>query len=90
MRAPFIIASKVVVSFAGDATYLHKNILPQKPVVSSTSSNNYGNTIAVGVPKASQSVPLSVEQSAGSGLMPSHPDPTRFGDWERAGRCIDF
>jgi len=21
---------------------------------------------------------------------PSGPEPTRFGDWERAGRCIDF
>jgi hypothetical protein len=21
---------------------------------------------------------------------PAGPDPTRFGDWERAGRCIDF
>ena len=21
---------------------------------------------------------------------PRGPDPTRFGDWERAGRCIDF
>jgi hypothetical protein len=21
---------------------------------------------------------------------PSGPDPTRFGDWERGGRCIDF
>ena len=21
---------------------------------------------------------------------PSGPDPTRFGDWERRGRCIDF
>lgn len=21
---------------------------------------------------------------------PSGPDPSRFGDWERAGRCIDF
>jgi hypothetical protein len=21
---------------------------------------------------------------------PSGPDPTRFGDWERKGRCIDF
>jgi hypothetical protein len=21
---------------------------------------------------------------------PGGPDPTRFGDWERAGRCIDF
>ncbi len=22
--------------------------------------------------------------------MPPRPDPTRFGDWERGGRCIDF
>jgi hypothetical protein len=21
---------------------------------------------------------------------PAGPDPTRFGDWERGGRCIDF
>ncbi|MSR08814.1 MAG: DUF1674 domain-containing protein [Gammaproteobacteria bacterium] len=21
---------------------------------------------------------------------PTGPDPTRFGDWERGGRCIDF
>jgi len=21
---------------------------------------------------------------------PSGPEPTRYGDWERAGRCIDF
>ncbi len=21
---------------------------------------------------------------------PAGPDPTRYGDWERAGRCIDF
>jgi hypothetical protein len=21
---------------------------------------------------------------------PSEPEPTRYGDWERAGRCIDF
>ena len=20
----------------------------------------------------------------------THPDPTRYGDWERRGRCIDF
>jgi hypothetical protein len=21
---------------------------------------------------------------------PRHPDPTRYGDWEKGGRCIDF
>jgi hypothetical protein len=29
--------------------------------------------------------PLSVEQGG-----PAGPEPTRFGDWERNGRCIDF
>jgi hypothetical protein len=23
-------------------------------------------------------------------LDPTLPDPTRYGDWEKAGRCIDF
>lgn len=29
---------------------------------------------------------VTVEEIGG----PSGPDPTRFGDWERKGRCIDF
>ena len=65
-------------------------VIDQKPVVSSTSSTKYSNTIAVGVPKVSPPVSLSMEQSAGGGPILSHLDPTRFGDWERAGRCIDF
>ncbi|MCP4952626.1 MAG: DUF1674 domain-containing protein [Proteobacteria bacterium] len=28
--------------------------------------------------------------SPGRREEPSHPDPTRYGDWERRGRCIDF
>jgi hypothetical protein len=37
-----------------------------------------------------------VVQSPGEGLRPREiggrdgPEPTRFGDWEKAGRCIDF
>jgi Uncharacterized conserved small protein len=34
---------------------------------------------------ASKSVEV-VEEIGG----PAGPDPTRFGDWERKGRCIDF
>jgi hypothetical protein len=37
-----------------------------------------------------------VARSAGEGLSPREiggregPEPTRFGDWEKSGRCIDF
>jgi hypothetical protein len=31
----------------------------------------------------------SVEQQLETG-GPSGPEPTRYGDWERKGRCIDF
>ena len=65
-------------------------VIDQKPAVSSTSSNKYSKPIADGVPKESHPVPQFVTQSAGGGPIPSHPDPTRFGDWEHAGRCIDF
>ena len=65
-------------------------VIDQKPVVSSTLSNNYSKTIANAVPKASLSVPQPVKQSAGGDPILPPPDPTRFGDWERAGRCIDF
>jgi hypothetical protein len=30
------------------------------------------------------------ESGAGETGGPSGPEPTRFGDWERKGRCIDF
>jgi hypothetical protein len=32
---------------------------------------------------------VPIEQVAETG-GPSGPEPTRFGDWERRGRCIDF
>jgi len=64
--------------------------IDQKTVVSSTVSSKHGNTAVDAVPKASQSEPQSVKQSASDGPITSYPDPTRFGDWEHAGRCIDF
>jgi hypothetical protein len=34
--------------------------------------------------------PNAVEQRAKEIGGPSGPEPTRYGDWERNGRCIDF
>ena len=37
-------------------------------------------------PEAEDASPGKPEEIGG----PRGPEPTRFGDWERAGRCIDF
>lgn len=39
------------------------------------------------VPSAPAKVPPATSEAAKDA---SHPDPTRFGDWEVKGRCIDF
>jgi hypothetical protein len=46
----------------------------------------------VGAPKQPASVMAVVGQQAGARETggPEGPEPTRFGDWERKGRCIDF
>ena len=62
----------------------------QKTVVSSTVSSEYVKKVVDTGPKASQPVSQSAKRSAGGDPIVSHPDPTRFGDWEQAGRCIDF
>lgn len=48
-------------------------------------------------PRTDRPEPLPVTQQAPAGPGkpketggPPGPEPTRFGDWERAGRCIDF
>ena len=64
--------------------------LDQKAVVSSIASNKSGKTVVNVVPKADQHVSHSIEQSGDHGSMASCADPTRFGDWEYSGRCIDF
>ena len=66
--------------------------IDQKTVVSPTVSSKYGKAVVDAVPKANQSKSKSVERVGGDGdgLMTPHPDPTRFGDWEKNGRCIDF
>ena len=39
-----------------------------------------------GQPSASQHQAKKVPETGG----PAGPEPTRYGDWERKGRCIDF
>ena len=39
-----------------------------------------------GQPSASPRQPKKVPETGG----PEGPEPTRYGDWERKGRCIDF
>ncbi|MBT3793119.1 MAG: DUF1674 domain-containing protein [Rhodospirillales bacterium] len=34
--------------------------------------------------------PESVEKTGDAAAEAPRPDPTRFGDWEKNGRCIDF
>ena len=36
--------------------------------------------------KPAEAQESKVEESGG----PTGPDPTRYGDWERKGRCVDF
>lgn len=62
----------------------------KKTVVSSPASSKYGNAVVDAVPKVNQPESKSVKRTVGNGQITSHPDPTRFGDWEHAGRCIDF
>lgn len=53
----------------------------------------------VGVNKEAGEAPAGESTGTGTGADaarddefggPSGPEPTRFGDWERKGRCIDF
>ena len=64
--------------------------IDRKKVSSSTESSKYAKAVVDAVPKANQPVSKPVKRTAGDGPIATHPDPTRFGDWEHAGRCIDF
>ena len=37
-----------------------------------------------------QPAPQAAPQADADGAKAARPDPTRFGDWEKNGRCIDF
>ena len=50
------------------------------PAPAETPADNVGN-----VPATLPSAPMPVEIGGRDG-----PEPTRYGDWEKNGRCIDF
>ena len=64
--------------------------IDQKAVGSSIVSSKYNKPVVGSVPRVGQPAPQSLKQSAGDAPNQSHREPTRFGDWENAGRCIDF
>ena len=64
--------------------------IDQKNVVPSTVSSRYGEAALDTVPKTNKSESKLVKRAGGEGVMTPHLDPTRFGDWEKNGRCIDF
>jgi hypothetical protein len=37
-----------------------------------------------------QPAPQAAPRAGADGAEAARPDPTRFGDWEKNGRCIDF
>jgi hypothetical protein len=60
-----------------------------------TSTSN--STLAAGSPGKDEKTPLTnkkktekPEQPAREIGGPEGPEPTRYGDWERNGRCVDF
>lgn len=40
--------------------------------------------------KKEEQAPETQQPKNGESGGPSGPEPTRYGDWERKGRCIDF
>jgi len=60
--------------------------VPNAPSESDSSSANAATPVAVpkaGVVLKSQAMPAEIGG-------PQGPEPTRFGDWEKNGRCVDF
>jgi hypothetical protein len=47
------------------------------------------SVVADAAPQPLQAPPATPNANAERG-GPSGPEPTRYGDWERKGRCIDF
>lgn len=73
----------------------------QNPVESSVSGRaeappSSPASLAVASSAESKAAPTTAEMAAGEACLvpeiggPSGPEPTRFGDWEKKGRCIDF
>ena len=65
-------------------------VIDQKTVVLSTALNKYGKKVVDAIPKVNQPESKPIKRAACDSPTTFHPDPTRFGDWEKNGRCIDF
>jgi hypothetical protein len=63
---------------ANDATASADAVVPQQPVADDADPE-------ASVPTLGSAAPAPVEIGGRDG-----PDPTRYGDWEMRGRCIDF
>jgi hypothetical protein len=62
---------------------------PLKPAIATAAAGAPPPPAAPAPPAAPDDAALPPSQPDESG-GPKGPEPTRFGDWERKGRCIDF
>jgi hypothetical protein len=61
------------------------------PVDNPTDKNPTGRTTPVDSLPAAEAKPLPAAPSRKPEIGgPKGPEPTRYGDWEKGGRCIDF
>lgn len=51
-----------------------------------TENDNYSDATEAVLPTGQSQTPLKPEEFGG----PKGKEPTRYGDWEKNGRCIDF
>ena len=56
---------------------------PRAPVTETTATTPLASSPNPAAPAEAKSAPIEIGGRAG-------PEPTRFGDWEKGGRCIDF
>ena len=59
---------------------------PKPPAAGRTA----GDKAPAGTPEAPAGTETGREAPATPAKKPVRPDPTRYGDWEKGGRCIDF
>jgi len=70
----------------------YRTLTPGTPAATPTAQGASPKPTATpGTPAAAATPPAKPEASKdGAAKDEAHPDPTRFGDWEVKGRCIDF
>ncbi|MDH5275885.1 MAG: DUF1674 domain-containing protein [Gammaproteobacteria bacterium] len=66
-------------------SFWHNNFVPESPPQLPPSTGDARSAPAV--PERFPVAPVTAPPETGG---PPGPEPTRFGDWERGGRCIDF